>query len=187
MESLYNPKQGMTRVLGWNLDRGSLWLAAVLVVIISVLLNGILVMIRPELLSGPQLIPTSPFLQTLVIWGGLVMSVYGAHFIGRMFGGTGEFDDSMHAMIWLQTIMLVFQAAQIVLMILSDGLGAMVSMAAFVLTVWLFVNFVALIHGFKSLWMVFAGFIASSIGLAFGLVIIYAVFAVLLGLEIQNV
>jgi hypothetical protein len=186
-KTLSAPKEGLLFVLNWRLDRGSLWSAAVVVVIFSILLNGVLVALNPALLEGPQLIPTSPFLQALIVWGGLVLTVYGCHFIGKMFGGEGAFDDSLHAMIWLQAVMVVFQAAQIVLLTLSDAFGGIASIGIFIYTIWLFVNFVAVVHGFKSLWMVFVGFIGASIGVGFGLVIIYTIIALVMGLEIQNV
>lgn len=186
-QTLTAPQDGLRTVLGWRLDRGTLWMSAVVVVIISVLLNGLLVVIKPELLVGPQLIPTSPFLQALVIWGGLVLTVYGTHFIGKMFGGTGQFDDSMNAVIWLQAVLLVFQLGQVVLLTISDGAGALASIGLFIYTIWLFVNFVAVVHGFKSLWMVLVGFIGSSIGVGFGLLILFSIIAVVTGLDIQNV
>lgn len=186
-QTLATPQDGLRHVLGWRLDRGSLWISAVVVVIISVLLNGVLVAIKPDLLEGPQLVPTSPFIQALVIWGGLVLTVYGTHYIGKMFGGAGSFDDSMNAVIWLQAVLLVFQVGQLILVAVSDGTGALASFALFAYTIWLFVNFVAAIHGFKSLWMVFAGFIGSSIGVGFGLLILFSIIAVVTGLDIQNV
>jgi hypothetical protein len=186
-QTLATPQEGLRQVLDWRLDRGSLWAAAVVVVIISVLLNGLLVVIKPELLAGPQMIPTSPFIQALVVWGGMILTVYGTHYIGKMFGGTGSFDQSLCGVIWLQTVLLVFQVGQVVLLTVSEGVGAMASIGLFVYTVWLFVNFVAVIHGFKSLWMVFVGFIGSSIGVGFGLLILFSIIAIVTGIDIQNV
>ncbi|MEP5759687.1 MAG: YIP1 family protein [Litoreibacter sp.] len=186
-ETVRTPQQGLARVIGWNFPHSIIWMAAFLVVVISAILNTVLTLLIPDILSGPQMIPSSPFLQAIVYFFALVLSVLGTHYIGRLFGGTGDLAKSLTGVVWLQGVLLVFQVGQIVLLVAASGLGALYSIVLFVFTIWLYLNFVAAIHGFKSLALVFMGFIASSIGVGIGLALIISTFAILIGLETPNV
>lgn len=186
-ETVRDPKKGLARVLSWGLDRTIWWMIALLVVVFSTFLNMALVFVSPQLLDGPQMIPNAPFLQVLVFGGALVLTVFGTHYIGRIFGGQGVFENALAAVVWLQGVLLIFQVLQLVLIVFSAGLAGLYSIGLFVLTIWLFVNFVASVHGFKSLWKVLIGCVASSFGVGIGLVLIFSFLAVLMGLDIPNV
>ena len=89
-----------------------------------------------------------------------------------MRGGTGSFPDTLLAMVWLQFLMLGLQVIQLVLMVLFPPLAAIVNLAGFAIFLWLLTNFIAELHGFRSLLAVFGGIIFGMILLGFGFAIL---------------
>ena len=98
-----------------------------------------------------------------------------AHRIGRAFGGVGSLADAFLVVIWLQLIMLFVQLAQLLALILAPPLAGLLGLAGFVLFLWLLVNFIAELHGFRSLGAILAAVVVTFFLAAF-------VVAILLGL-----
>ncbi len=186
--SIQSPKEGAQMVLAAKPNREVLWTILVVIVALTVILAQIMTYIVPTPAEAQQLMPfaSSPVMFALVMWGLLVLMVFCTHYIGQVFGGTGAFDDSLIIVIWLQAILLVVQVAQIVLAVISPFLAAMFGLAFGLLSVWIFVNFVAVVHGFKNLGMVLVAIILSMIGVVFGLSIIFVFIAILFGVDLPN-
>ncbi len=106
---------------------------------------------------------------------------------GRIFGGTAGFDDSLLAVTWLQFVMLLVQVVQMAAIVLVPPLGLLVFMAALVLLVYLLVNFIMAIHGFKNPMAVVAGVIGAFFAIALVLSILMALLGVGLGGVVENV
>ena len=68
---------------------------------------------------------------------------------------------------WLQFIQLLVVAAQILLMIVLPAVAPVLEIAGVILFLWLLVNFVAEMHGFRSLGLVFLGVIITFVGAVF--------------------
>ncbi len=185
--SVTSPREGMRALLNMNLDRRVLWPAMWLVVALSSVLYNVAMYVAPPSAGTTPLLPTSPFLLAALTGGVLVLSVFALHYLGRMFGGVGGFSGSLLAVVWTQVLMLMAQVVQIGLLFLSPGLGNLFGLGVGVMAIWLFVNFVAELHAFRSLGLVFAGIVGASIGVVFGLSILLAIVAVILGIDPQNV
>jgi hypothetical protein len=186
--SLSDPNEAASRLLQHKLNRNTLWLAMALIVVLSVILqqlSSFLIPVSPDKVLLPIL--QSPFLAVLVIWGVMVLMVFCIYYIGRSFGGLGHFDGALSIVIWLQAIMVVIQLAQLVLLLTVPPLAVLLGLVGGVLFLWLLVNFIAALHGFKSLGLVLVGIVASMVGVAFGLSLIGAIFAVAIGIEVPNV
>ncbi len=91
---------------------------------------------------------------------------------GKGFGGTGSFEETMLLITWLQFILVCLQVAQTLALVLLPPFAGMIGIGALVLFFWLLVNFVAVLHGFTSLGLVFVGIILSFFGVGFGLALI---------------
>lgn len=187
-KSVEAPKAGAEMVLAARPGRETLWMILVLVVALSVILAQIMAFIVPTPVEAQQIMPfrSSPIMFALVMWGLLVLMVFCTHYIGQMFGGEGVFEDSLAIVIWLQTILLVFQAVQIVLAVVSAVFAALFGLVLGVLSIWIFANFVAVVHGFQNVGMVVFGMIASMIGVIFGLSLIFVFISILFGLDLPN-
>ena len=93
-----------------------------------------------------------------------------ACFIGRMVGGTGSLRQAFLLMIWLQFIMVFMNTIQIGVGYFLPIVGNLVATATFVIYCWLFVNFVTVLHGFRSVLKVFMGTVVSVFVLAFAVI-----------------
>ncbi len=90
----------------------------------------------------------------------LVASCWLIYRIGRAAAGTGSFADALLVMVWLQFIMLGLQVGA------ACGADArcrrwpaIVELGGLVLFLWLLTNFIAELHGFRSLALVFGGIV----------------------------
>ncbi|NCM97616.1 MAG: YIP1 family protein, partial [Rhodobacterales bacterium] len=85
----------------------------------------------------------------------------------------GRFDEALILVVWLQFVLLGLQAVQLVAYAVAPLLADLIGLATVALFFWLLTNFVAELHGFKSLGLVFVGVLATLVvmvlGLAFGL------------------
>jgi len=92
--------------------------------------------------------------------------------LGRYFGGTGTFLQSIVLLAWLQFFMLLMQMIMLPLTVVSVSLVQTIALAANIFAVWLLTNFVAELHGFPSLLKVFAGIV----GILFALIFVVVMF-----------
>jgi cysteine desulfurase/selenocysteine lyase len=100
------------------------------------------------------------------------------HRIGVFFGGTGSFEESALLVIWLQFILICVQVIQIATLFVLPPLAGLITIIAIALYLWLLVNFIAVLHGFTSLGMVFVTTLLS----AFALLFVFSLILAVLGL-----
>lgn len=167
--SVERPREGARAVLAMNLPMNARWSALMLMAVSSALLAHLgmtlLFSRAPEMLAE---LP-SPLVTAAVQGVIMVLSVVLIHRIGRMRGGTGHFADALILVAWLQFILVVLQALQIVVTLVLPPLGQVVSWAAIALFFWLLTNFIAELHGFRSLGAVFLGIIGVLVGMSVAL------------------
>ena len=111
-----------------------------------------------------------------VLLGGMVGS-HGddallAFVVGRWRGGRGELADSVILVAWLQFIQLLIVVVQLVVLVALPVLAPIVEVGAVLIFLWLLVNFVAEMHGFRSLGMVFLGIVLTFVLAVFGMTIL---------------
>ena len=163
-DSVRNPKKGASDLMRLQLDRTTLLLAGVLVVILHVFATNFFSAIFPSQVENSVMQSLEvPFVSVLVHGFLLLITVAGVFGIGRMVGGTGDFDATLTLMIWLQFLMLIVNVLQIVISIILPFLGSLAALFSVALFLWLFVNFVLVLHGFKSLMKVLLGTMLSFI------------------------
>ncbi len=186
--TLTDPRAGARAVAGINVSREVLWAALTAIVALSVIGARIMSYMTPvsqEQALGLQFV-ASPIMFALVMWGLLVLTVFSMHYIGRAFGGQGHFDTSLKMVIWLQTILLLAQAVQILFGAVSLVAAGLLGLAFSFYSIWLFVNFVTVAHQFTNRGTVLLGVVFSLFGVVFGLSLLFALIAVLFGLEMPN-
>ena len=93
---------------------------------------------------------------------GLITAVFGGR-PGMISGATG----ALAVVTWLQVVLVCVQLVQTVALLLMPPLGLLIGWAALLLFLWMLTNFVAELHGFKSLGLVFVMILASSLGIVF--------------------
>ena len=173
-KSIVNPMQSAKDVLQWGFPFRTVVEMAVLVVVLSAIVAQIFssLLPLPEGESGMFFSLSLRFPFYLALFQGAVLTLLtGATFlIGRVVGGTGDFKDTLLLMVWLHFVMLLVQIVQVIASTLLpsfDGILAAISLGLFF---WLFVNFVTVLHGFRSKFKVFIGTIVAMFLLGIGLV-----------------
>jgi hypothetical protein len=186
--TLSDPREGARAVAQIDVSREVLWAALTVIVALSVIGARIMSFLTPstqQAALGMEFV-SSPIMFALVMWGLLVLTVFCMHYIGRAVGGQGRFDTSLKLVIWLQTILLLAQAAQIVIGAVSLMVAGLLGLGFSLYSIWLFVNFVAVAHGFENRGTVLMGIVLSVLGVVFGLSLLIALIAVLFGMEMPN-
>jgi hypothetical protein len=185
LQTIKAPQEGASTVLALGLPRDILVQLLSLVVVLSVIAGqlGVFALgggFEDGAMTGPFIM--SPLVATFIQFALLIVLVTCVHVIGRALGGTGSFEEALALVTWLQFILLCLQVIQFVALILFPMLGALIGLASIGLFLWLLVNFVAVIHGFASLGLVFAGVLISAFGVLFAMSLLLA----MLGLSIPG-
>ena len=178
-QSLEDPRAGLRAVLQRDVPIPARTAGLLLMAVVSALLMHLASAFLPPAIDPlTQFMMHSPIRTAVIQWLILAASVFLIHRIGRAWGGTGNFADTLLTVVWLQVIMLGVQVAQIVALILVPPFAPVLNIAGLVLFLWLMSSFVAELHGFASRWAVLAGVLVASIAIA---VIVVALLTVLLG------
>lgn len=181
IQTLRNPREGASTLLNAAPPRQVIWEMLALVVVVSVLLAHLTSMLAPGVMGGAAgPFNLSPITTGLVQGVLLVIMVYAIFWIGRGFGGTGSLEETLLLVTWLQFILVCVQVLQTVSLFVIPALAGLLGILALGLFFWLLVNFVAILHGFKSLVMVFVGIILSAFALIFALSLLLALIGVTL-------
>jgi hypothetical protein len=173
--SMKNPREGATEVLSLGIPREALWPALALVVVMSILLANVTALL---LAGDAAAMPVGPAATGFIQLALLVVMVFAVFWIGRAMGGTGSFEESVLIVAWLQFIMVCLQVVQAGILVISTPIAEIFGLLGVLLFLWLLTNFVAVLHGFSSLFQVFVMILVSAFGIAFGLSIILTLIGV---------
>lgn len=179
-DTVSNPREGAETVLSLGLPRQALWLAFALVVVLSMLLGDLLYMLadlpQDGAMTGP--LGASPLVMGLMQGAFLFLMAHAVTHVGHLFGGTGRFDEALALIVWLQFIFLCVQVLQLAAVLVIPPMAGLITMLAVGLFFWLLVNFIATLHGFTSLGMVFVMTILSGFTILFVLSLILTLLGV---------
>lgn len=169
--TLQNPRKGLRRVLDLNLSSGERFAALALMAVAAALLGHLSAALLR--VSGNPLVDfllASPLRMALIQGAGLLVTVLMVHFVGRFWGGRGQFDEAVLAVAWLQFFLMVLQLGELISVVIGlPQLGILATLVSLAVFPWLLTMFVAEIHGFSSPIKVFFGILGSAIALSFGL------------------
>lgn len=170
--TLTRPREAAARLLALNVPDDARWLGFVIVVVLSVILGqGALVLMGDDETTGSLLFMA--MLQTSILLG-MVVAVQG---VGRVLGGKGSFPDTLLLIAWLQFVMLVFQVAQTLSIVIAPPLFSMIAIASVVVFMWMLTQFILVLHGFVSPLKVVVGIIFT----VFGMSMLFAILASMFG------
>lgn len=180
--TLRDPTQAARMLIAANPPLSTRWMALVLAVTLSSILAWMASQVMPMPSSGQRspigAMVSQPFVMAGMQFIALSMAAALMASVGRMFGGYGRFEDALLLTVWIEIVLMVVQALQVVLLLLLPGLSSILGFVAIALFFWLTIRFVKELHGFRSgakvmlvmlLTMVVAGFVLSFIAAAFGL------------------
>lgn len=177
-QTFAQPREAARRVIaiGEALDRGTLWLALLVVAIVaSVLSHAVLLVFAGAegagMMGGPLVTAVIQFMvMAAIVWA--VVNV------GRWRGGHGGWNGALALTIWLEVVALALQLVQIVALILLPVIADLISMIGLGMFFVLLSIFVAELHGFRSAPLVFLGVIGTIFAAALILSIVLTVLGV---------
>jgi hypothetical protein len=140
--TLRNPTAAAELILRWNLPKEALWTAIALVSVIVTMLSTLSNMIFPvpAPLDG---IVGNPFMYFVIVAGGFVATVHAIYWTGRMLGGSGDIEDLMVLLLWLQAMRAAAQVGVLILLILMPVLASFLVLFVAAATMWIFVHFIS--------------------------------------------
>lgn len=162
--TLRNPAQAVRVLQSLDLPMAVRWMGLIVIVSLSSILASLAMRIFPVLTESSLNLPDlSPISRAGLQLGGMVLSAWLVAGIGRAFGGQGDFPDALLILVWLECLMLAVQALQIVVMLLFPLFGSMLGIAALLAMVWLSVQMVKELHGFRNAALVFLGMMGAGL------------------------
>ncbi|MDV4166456.1 YIP1 family protein [Rhodovulum sp. FJ3] len=182
--TLREPRKAAARVLAIQVPRPVLWQALVLAVVLVAILQTLFAYVF--LLQGHAVwafVVVNPLIFTGISLGTTVVTVHAIHLIGIRCDGSGDLDGSLKITIWLQVLSLLFGAAELILLPLSQILSKLVSFASLGILVWLMTVFIAVLHGFQSYAKVLFGIIVSALMLSIALIFLIIILLSVTGLS----
>ena len=181
VRALREPRAAAADVLALGVPREALAPGLFLVVVLSVILNGVTEMLAPNPLAQ-----VTPFQMSILVIVMMLAFAYSIFKAGQLMGGVGSLQDSLLLMIFLQALFLPAAAAQIVLFLISPYLAGLFIVAAMLFLTWVQINFIAALHGFPSFGPAI-GVLVIAMVCTFGVTVLVAPFFVTLVGAAQNV
>ncbi|MEM6887700.1 MAG: YIP1 family protein [Pseudomonadota bacterium] len=177
VQSVTAPKEAASQVLSWRLSPEVLWQALALVAIINAILSTLsnFIVPLPDPLSGLMMSPT---LFAIVVAIGLIGTVFVLSWIGNLMGGTGNLYDIMALLIWLQALRAMAQLVLLILMMVMPVVATLFVLFVTVATLWIFINFVQVGLGLRSIGQAIGAVIAAATGIVLGLSLLLSLFGV---------
>ncbi|WP_299280768.1 Yip1 family protein [uncultured Tateyamaria sp.] len=188
VDTVRDPKSAADRIMGWDLDRATLYMALCAVAAINAILAS-----GPVILTGQSVDDVArealpilallerPILLFVLIAGGLVVMVQGLFWAGRAMGGQGDMSDLLALLVWLQALRAVAQAAILVLSFAVPTLAGLAALGVMILAFWLMLHFISAALRFDSLLRALGLLIAVVVGVFIGLMLILTLMGVSAG------
>ena len=156
MYSVRDPRGAAQLLLNFGIPREFIWPAMLLVAVVSAILYTIHNFLAPPDPAAPALTPIgiAIFSVSSIIAISVMIQV-----IGRVFGGSGQFWDTLLLITFMQVVLIALQFVQTIVSLITTAFSGLFLILGLGLTIWLLVNFTAVVHGF------------SSLGKAFGVVV----------------
>lgn len=140
--TLRDPKAAAAQIMGWKLERNTLWLMAAVVVIFSTILSTVSNILLP--VPGPYAYFFAQPLRLFIIMAGLFFISFHILFrVGRSLGGTGEMNDLLSLLVWLQVLQTGAHLVILVSVFIVPFLTPFMQLIVVAATVWVTLNFVS--------------------------------------------
>lgn len=165
--SLRNPRQAAEQIIGWRLDRETLWTALALAAAVNTMIFSFSIMLQPT--PGMPAFFTSPLAMFVLLAGVLVITIHGLYWTGRAIGGQGDLGDMLALVVFLQVLRILAQLVIFVLMFLAPGISVIFSLATGIVGLWILVNFIAAAFRFPTLGRAFGTLLIAMLMIVLGL------------------
>lgn len=190
--SVRKPAESVPAILSLGIPHEARWLGLAAVVVLSGLASAIMLLVYgapPADASDTAWVTmTGSPIRMAVTQGIGILFVAGAvTHIGRIFGGKGQFIDALLLVVWVETVLLVIQYAQLALWLfvfpilpasISLFLSMMTGLLSMVVLFWMLVGIIKGLHGFTSTPAVLLGMVATMFGAGTVLLLVLTVLGI---------
>ncbi len=176
--TLVSPSDVATWIVAQRHGRDVLWMALALVAVASVLMLAITQLVLPMPPPSDGAVEVSPLTYTVIVGSLLVMLVFSIFFTGQALGGTGTFPAAIALITWFGAMGIAVRTVLAVVVAIAPSLTATAGLAGAVALLWCLVNFVNVLHGYKSLAKAAGVLALTLVGLLFGVATILALIGV---------
>ena len=177
--SIVEPSDSARKLISLGLPTQALWTGLALVAVMNVILLALLQLLSPAPVAFEEsAFALSPFAYVAIIGIFLVLFVAGTHYVGRFFGGTGSMAATLAIIVWFQSVSLTLETVQLVLVVISPAIASLFGLLSLGALVWVFVNFVKVLHGYDTYAKAVLTIILSLTMTAFGAGLVLAMFGV---------
>lgn len=166
-EAVRDPRETAVSLLSLGIPREAVWLLMAAVATGEALIISVTELLSPT--DNPAISPLLLAPLLFVIFTAFAISIWK---VGEAFGGTGKLTEALLTVAFVQTLLLIAQVGQLILMMIAPLLGALMFLAILIWSVWLNAAFVDALHGFAALGKSLAVFILASFAVALALAII---------------
>lgn len=164
--TLTDPRSAAPQVVALGLPNQVWWMALALCAVVSAMFMQLqlqlLIMNQP--VDGPQIVPLfgGPIRTAILVFVVSALTVWSMAKVGQVFGGAGSVSHALALSAWLQVLMTVLSLGIGIVGMVLPMVDLLASLVLFVLSVWILVVFVAQMHGFQNLLLVFGGVVVTS-------------------------
>ena len=170
LDSLLRPRLAARRLYALPIGPGTVAEVAAVVACLGILLGYAALMMTgggvDPVSAAALAVPLLGAAIQLAVMAGIAFLTW---WLGARFGGRGDPLGAAKAVVWLNVVMLAFQAAQLVLLPIVPPAAAFIAVATLFWLFWAYANFTAELHDFASPFMVLGVAVLTAVGLALGL------------------
>ncbi|WP_299965787.1 YIP1 family protein [uncultured Roseobacter sp.] len=166
--TLRAPKDAAAVIIGWQLPQSVLWMAAVLITILSTFMSILsnALMPVPEVMAVVLAQPLILCALTMVVF---VLGLYVLVWAGRALGGGGEVDEMLALLVWLQLLRALAGLVALLSVVLLPPLAGLLIFAVGIATIWILLNFVSVGLQLNSLMSALLVLLITGFAISFGL------------------
>jgi hypothetical protein len=176
-ETLRDPQSAARRLVALNPPNEARWIALALTAVLALLETRVALLLFPALgQAGPLALFSGGWTGVPLQFLSLVIVATAITFIGRLWGGRGQFADAILLVAWMEFVLTLAQAVQIVALVVIPPLGMLLGVAAIALFIWLLVNLIAALHEFTDILKVLIGTVVSFVLLVTAVAILLTTF-----------
>lgn len=146
-QTFRSPREAAAMLLSMGVPKNGIWMAFILVMILSILVTEPLFALVPSETFGPPIQPMTRFLMTAPFSAAMVWVTWR---LGRGFGGKASLSDAFLVFTYLEGVLTVGLAAMLVLVFVIPFLAGLFGLALTIGWVWLLGVFFAEAFSFSS-------------------------------------
>jgi hypothetical protein len=176
IDSVRRPRLAARRILDAGLPDATVIEAAVLVTCAGIVLGYLALRATPDGIDMvSRAILANPLLGAAAQLAAMAVVVFLTVRIGRLFGGRGELWGAAALVVWLNAMLVLVQAGQLVALALLPPVAAILAVAATIWALGAYANFIAELHGFQNPVIVLGAVVLTGLMLFFATAMLLAI------------